>query len=62
MGAALRLAGVIAEARERDLDPIEALQSTHPDLIQHLKLDLDWLQAHLPDHRLAVASVDDLMH
>lgn len=62
MGAVLRLAGVIAEARERERDPMEALQSTHPDLVQHLKLDMDWLTAHLPDHRLAVASVDDLMH
>jgi len=62
MGAVLRLASVVAECRERG-EPVDlGLRATHAALIDHLQLDLDWLNAHLPDHRLATAGADDLMH
>ncbi|MBK7617151.1 MAG: HDOD domain-containing protein [Vitreoscilla sp.] len=62
LGAALRLASVVADCRERG-EPVDyGLRATHPALIAHLQLDLEWLEAHLPDHRLATAGVEDLMH
>ncbi len=60
LGAALRLASVVADCRERG-EPVDyGLRATHPALIAHLQLDLDWLDRHLPDHRLATAGVEDL--
>jgi HD-like signal output (HDOD) protein len=62
LGAALRLASVVADCRERGEPVHYGLRATHPALVTHLQLDLDWLEAHLPDHRLATAGVEDLMH
>ncbi len=62
LGAVLRLASVIADAGQSGEPAIDALRRTQPALIEHLQLDLEWLQAHLPDHRLATAGVDELMH
>lgn len=62
LGAVLRLASVIADARDRALPVSEALMQAQGALVEHLRVDLDWLEEHLPDHRLATAGVDDLMH
>ena len=40
----------------------EGLLATQAELVGHIGLDLAWLEQHLPDHALAVASVDALMH
>lgn len=61
LGAALRLASVIADARETGLSATEGLMQSQATLVSALHLDLDWLEAHLPDHRLAVADADALM-
>ena len=61
LGAALRLASVIADARETGLSATEGLMQSQATLVSALHLDLDWLEAHLPDHRLAVANADALM-
>ena len=62
LAAALRLASVVAECREAGSDVSEGLLSTQGDLVVHLGLDLAWLAQHLPDHQLAVAGVDALLH
>lgn len=61
LGATLRLASVVAEARQRGLPAAEALQHAQPELVAHVQLDLDWLNAHLPDHALAAAGADQLL-
>lgn len=61
LGAVLRLASVIADCRERGEPVSYGLRATHAALVDHLQLDLAWLEAHLPDHRLATAGVEDLL-
>lgn len=62
LAAVLRLASVVAECREAGKDVSEGLLSAQGDLVVHLGLDLEWLERHLPDHQLAVAGVDALLH
>jgi len=62
MGAALRLASVITDCRELGVPVIDGLQLMQSALLEHLHLDLEWLDAHLPDHRLATAGVEALVH
>lgn len=61
LGAALRLASVIADAREAGLSAADGLLQSQAGLVDYLKLDLTWLEEHLPDHRLALADADALM-
>lgn len=62
LGAALRLASVVADCRERG-EPVDyGLTLAQPALLAHLQLDLRWLEEHLPDHRLATAGAEDLLH
>ncbi|NDY92977.1 HDOD domain-containing protein [Ideonella livida] len=62
LGAALRLASVVADCRENGEDLGDGLRMTHPALVAHLKLDFDLLERQLPDHRLATAGAEVLMH
>lgn len=62
LGATLRLASVINDCREMDMDPIEGMMETQEVLIHHLAIDPDWVRAHLPDHRLATAGADAFLH
>jgi HD-like signal output (HDOD) protein len=62
LGATLRLASVVADCALQNVKVADGLRATHPDLLQHLNLDMDWLMAHLPDPRLAMAGADALMH
>lgn len=62
LGACLRLASVITDAREQGGDAAACLLETQVPLVSHLQLDLAWLATHLPDHRLATAGVEELLH
>jgi HD-like signal output (HDOD) protein len=62
LGATLRLASVVTDCTLRKVKVPEGLMATHPELAQKVNLDLDWLVAHLPDPRLAMAGADALMH
>lgn len=62
LGAALRLASVVADCRAVGHNPIAGLRELQPELVQHLKLDLGWLALHLPDHGLVTAGADGLLH
>ena len=44
LGAALHMAEVLADAMDLELSPREALESAVPELVAHLRLDLDWLE------------------
>jgi HD-like signal output (HDOD) protein len=61
-GATLRLASAVADCREFGVPLHEGLDDAQHALIAHVQLDLGWLQAHLPDHSLATAGVDSLLH
>lgn len=61
LGATLRLASVVTEARDAGLDTGAVLTDRHGRLLAHLQLDLDWLAANLPDHALASAGADLMM-
>lgn len=62
LGAVLRLASVISESHEHGQTACEALESTHPDLLERLGLDLASLAAVLPEHADVVAGVNELVH
>jgi HD-like signal output (HDOD) protein len=62
LGACLRLASVITDARERGLDELASLLEVQGPLVAHLQLDLAWLGEHLPDHRLAAAGAEELLN
>jgi HD-like signal output (HDOD) protein len=62
LGACMRLASTVTDARERGVDAGEALQAAQAGLVEHLKLDLAWVAAHLPAHALATAGVEALLH
>ncbi|MFZ2986697.1 HDOD domain-containing protein [Ideonella sp.] len=62
LGAVLRLASVICDCANMGVPVADGLRLTQPALLAHVNLDLDWLVAHLPDHRLAVSGADALMH
>ncbi len=62
LGATLRLASVMSDAGERGLPEAATLQELHPDLISHLRLDLDWLQKHLTPWDQLTSGVDQLLH
>lgn len=62
LGAVLRLASVISESHEHGRTACEALESTHPDLLERLGLDLASLAAVLPEHADVVAGVHELVH
>lgn len=61
LAAVLRLASVVADARDQGQDAAEALGQCQAALVQHLQLDLGWLAAHLPAHALASAGADELL-
>jgi HD-like signal output (HDOD) protein len=61
LGAALRLASVLADAGRLGEPWRDALMRTQAELVEHLHLDLDWLQDKLPDYRLAIAGADDML-
>ena len=62
LGAALRLASVLADAGEQGLPPVATLMETQADLVGHLHLDLDWLAQHLQTHAVLCAGVDQMLH
>lgn len=62
LGAVLRLASVVTDHCELVLDPVQGLLDTQEALVAHLGLDLADVTAVLPDHRLATAGADVLMH
>ncbi|WP_332291422.1 HDOD domain-containing protein [Aquincola agrisoli] len=62
LGALLRLASVVTDCRDLGVPVDEGLRAAQPALVEHLQLDLPWLLEHLPDHRLATAGVEALVH
>jgi HD-like signal output (HDOD) protein len=61
-GAVLRIASLLAEAAEMQLDPLVALQQHQPRLVRCLGLDLVALAPQLPGFGGLTAAVADLLH
>lgn len=62
LGAVLRLADVVTSARDLGIPASAGLQHAQGPLVEHLNLDLSWVDAHLPDHALATAGADLLLN
>ena len=61
LGAVLRLASVVTEARDQGEDAVAALSTAQGALVDHLKLDLEWVASHLPDHATATSGAESLL-
>ena len=62
LGAVLRLASVMSDAGDRGLPALATTLSTQPELVERLKLDLEWLADHLAPWEALVSGVDQLLH
>lgn len=61
LGAVLRLASVVTEARDRGENAVAALRTAQGKLVEHLQLDLEWVTCHLPDHALASSGAESML-
>lgn len=61
LGAVLRLASVVTEARDLGEDAVAALNAVQGPLVNHLKLDLEWVATHLPDHATATSGAEGML-
>lgn len=62
LGGVLRLASVMSEAGDRDLPAVATLLETQPELMTHLRLDLDWLGQHMKPYDALTSGVEQLLH
>ena len=62
LGGVLRLAQVMGEAGDRGLPALTLLVDTQAALVEHLRLDLDWLAAHMSPYETLTEGVDQLLH
>jgi len=62
LGAVLRLASVMAEAGEQGSDPLEVATRLHADLIEHMRIDVDWLRTHVRPHAQLARGMEELLH
>lgn len=62
MAAVLHLAEVLADAAEQKIKPSEALQTAVPELVEHLHLDLDYLEAKIAAAGDVASDVDSMLN
>lgn len=62
LGGVLRLAQVMSEAGDRQLPALTTLLDTQRPLVEHLRLDLDWLGSHMSPYEALTEGVDQLLH
>lgn len=62
LGGVLRLASVMSDAGERGLPAVTTLLDTQGELVNHLRLDLEWLASHLQPWEQLTLGVDQLLH
>jgi len=62
LAGVLRMAEILADALDAGQSPRAALQQATPELLEHLHLDLDWLEAKLAAAGDPVAGMDSLLH
>ena len=62
LGAVLHLAEVLADAVEHHEGPTEALKLVEPELVEHLHLDLAWLEARIVAAGDVGSEVEALLH
>jgi len=61
LAAVLNLAAVMADAGTMGIDPGQALEQANRPLLDHLRLDVPWLQAKAPGYEELTAPVDELL-
>lgn len=61
LAAILHLSAVMADAGELELNPVEVLERGCPPLLQHLRLDVPWLQSTAPQFEDLTAPIDELL-
>lgn len=62
LAAVLRLAEVLADAADQRQDPVQALQQAVPELVEHLRIDLEFLRLRLDGAGDPGTDVDQLLH
>jgi len=61
IAALLCVANVLADAGEMGCAPVEALRASRADLVEHLNLDVEWIERHLPTFEELTEAVDALV-
>jgi len=61
LAAVLNMAAVMADAGAMDMAPGQALEQANRPLLDHLRLDVPWLQAKAPAYDELTAPVDELL-
>ncbi|HYA65909.1 MAG TPA: HDOD domain-containing protein [Burkholderiaceae bacterium] len=61
LAAVLNMATVMADAGEKDIAPGQALEQANQPLLDHLRLDVPWLQAKAPTYKELTAPIDELL-
>jgi HD-like signal output (HDOD) protein len=61
LAAVLNMAAVMADSGAMRLPPADALQQADAPLLQHLRLDVPWLQSTAPRYEDLTAPVDELL-
>jgi HD-like signal output (HDOD) protein len=61
LAAVLHLSAFMADAGELGLNPVEVLERGCPPLLQHLRLDVPWLQSTSPQFEDLTAPIDELL-
>lgn len=61
LAAVLNMADVMADAGAMDIAPAYALEQANRPLLDHLRLDVPWLQAKAPSFEELTAPVDELL-
>ncbi|MBB4845873.1 HD-like signal output (HDOD) protein [Paucibacter oligotrophus] len=62
MAAVLHMAEVLADAAQQHDQPVAALNAAVPELVEHLHLDLDFLEAKLQAAGDVASDVEQLLH
>ena len=62
MAAVLHLAEVLADAAEHHENPAQALQTAVPELVEHLHLDLAYLEAKIAAAGDVASDVDSMLN
>lgn len=61
LAAVLNMASVMADAGAMSIAPGEALEQANRPLLDHLRLDVPWLQAKAPGYEELTAPIDELL-
>jgi len=61
LAAVLNMSAIMADSGALDLAPVDALQESAAPLLEHLRLDVPWLQSTAPSFEEMTAPLDELL-